>query len=163
MADVLTHIADGLRPYQDALVDATRQDPRISAWSVGQQIEHIIQADIGILGFIVCPPPEPVTAGLSFTGRLVLWTGYIPRGRAQAPAATLPAGCEVAALTEGLSAIRARLRELAPSLPQLLRDRTRHAHPILGGLTPRQWLRFIVVHQRHHAAIIADLRRSWPA
>ena len=98
--------------------------------------------------------------GPTLVGRLVLASGRIPRGRAEAPERTVPAGLELGEVRDGLERARARFLGLQSKLPALAASRSTFRHPILGNLRPRQWLRFIQVHHDHHRRIIDDIRRS---
>src|ERR1700744_188071 len=67
--------------------------PAVSHWTIGLQLEHVTLVNRVILkdriesalknGEAPAPP---------LLGRVVLLTGYIPRGRGNAPASTVPAG-----------------------------------------------------------------------
>lgn len=69
--------------------------PAVSGWSVAEQLEHLLRVDRGILGRLgeAARGSAPEAAGgPSVTGRLVLVTGTIPRGRGSAPDGTRPEG-----------------------------------------------------------------------
>lgn len=36
-------------------------------------------------------------------------------------------------------------------------SRARYPHPVLGSLTPAQWLRFLAVHHWHHEKVIDEI------
>lgn len=155
---VLADIRAGWSSYAPLCAQAAARAPAVSAWSVGEHIDHVARAHAGILRFFAEPAPEPdATRGITLLGRFVLLTGRIPRGRGKAPAATLPATPDADALRTAVTAVAQRLDALAAD-PTPCRDRSRRwMHPVFGGLHRAQWLGFLRIHQAHHAAIIRDI------
>ncbi len=138
-----------------------RRDDGVSAWDVGQQVEHLARADSGIVKWVLATIDEPGrgqrTGRPSGAGRAVLATGWIPRGRGRAPEGTVPGGLSEADLLGRLEAVRATCEELRPRLRALQRSRRTREHPVLGHFTPAEWLRFLHVHHRHHDKIIRKI------
>lgn len=138
----------------------------VSAWSVGQQLEHVMLADTRVLDSIERLSQAEadgleVTAGSpSLVGRIVLATGFIPRGRATAPEATLPGGMDAEALARRLGEVRDRVSSLEESLGALESVRGTSRHPILGRFTPRRWVQFSGVHHAHHWRIVQDILKA---
>src|SRR5437588_3795644 len=133
------------------------QAPAVSGWSVAEQLEHLLLVDRGVvklIGHILDDPRPMPAAGINLEGRLVLLAGYIPRGRAQAPAPHLPTPSPAAAVRAGIPEIDRRLRDLALRLGDLERSAGRARHPRFGGLDGRQWMRFLAVHHHHHLKIV---------
>lgn len=137
--------------------------PAVSGWSVGQQLEHLWRADTRILESIeqlaaAQEADEPAEGGgPTLLGHVILVTGFIPRGRAQAPASTTPTGLAPAELKSRLGALRDRAAALEPSLATLESVRATSPHPILGRFDPRTWVRFCGVHHAHHGRIVRDI------
>jgi hypothetical protein len=137
--------------------------PAVSGWSVAEQLEHLLLVDRGVLkalGHILDDPRPMPKAGINFEGRLVLLAGFIPRGRAQTPAANRPTAEPEAAVRAGIPEIERGLRALAPRLGELERSGGRARHPRFAGLGGRQWVRFLAVHHHHHLKIVRDIRRA---
>ena len=131
--------------------------PEVSGWSVGEHLDHLIKVASGVSGRILAGPREGApTSSLSFTGKVVLLLGRIPRGRAKSPA--------------GLEGEKRTVDELRNSLAQTrfesitsehLRGRLSVGkHPVFGELSASEWLRFLVVHHRHHERIIGYILRK---
>lgn len=141
----------------------------VSGWSIPQHVDHIASATLLNLKAAVAlsvaalehdPDLGTNEPGPKLVGLLILATGRIPRG-ADAPTAVLPAA------EPALQELRARILswtplmdELRPQAQQLDAVRRRIPHPLLGGFDPRQWLRFALLHSRHHARIVARIERA---
>jgi hypothetical protein len=97
---------------------------------------------------------------LSLLGRLVLFFGFIPRGKGRTPDPFRPETVEIAPLRRNLADLRDRIADLAPHLGTLQRSNASFRHFVFGELTPAEWLRFLGVHHHHHLKIIRDVRKS---
>ena len=93
-------------------------------------------------------------------GRVVLKTGFIPRGRGKAPRATRPAERDAEDIEAGMRRLAGRLDELLEQLPLLEEAGWRTLHPYFGALDISEWMRFMDVHHRHHLKIVRDIRKA---
>lgn len=145
----------------DAEVLETRK-PSVSGWSVGEHVDHLVLAEQALLEWVegaIDDPASRSTGGApNRTGRLVLVSGWIPRGRAKAPGPTVPDTPDLSLLPGRLADLARLSGRLEPRLSEVHASRTTFEHPILGHFTPAQWLRFLDVHHRHHEKIIRDIR-----
>ncbi len=126
---------------------ARRHDPT-SAWSVQQQLEHLLRVDRHILTW------------LHAVANLVIRTGFIPRGKARAPDVAKPDGLELPAIQSGFAEVRDEATALADLLATIAADPCTRKHYVLGYFTPPQWLRFAHVHHHHHDKIIRDILKA---
>jgi hypothetical protein len=113
----------------------------VSAWSVGEHVEHLLLSDRAILGEIERRDAEggPDAGGRAgLLGRLVLWLRFIPRGKGRAPDFARPGRIGVDALEAGLAELGERVRKLEPRLGRIEAARWRFPHPALGSLTALQ-------------------------
>lgn len=134
--------------------------PSVSGWGVGQHLEHLWHSDRGVvrwLGSVRDGRAEGQGRGWTAAGALVLWVGWIPRGRARAPASTEPRGADANTLLEGLRSVRHEVQALGGQLDELGRSTVTLRHPVLGFLTAAHWLRFLHIHHRHHRRIMEDI------
>lgn len=132
--------------------------PSISAWTVAQHLEHILKVNAAISGQIRSEGTgDPAAKPTQFIAYVVLFTRFIPRGRGQSPKDLQPASEIPPGLPADLDAQIASLTAEADALAQALTRPGRFNHPVFGGLTRRQWLRFMTIHTRHHRLIMADL------
>lgn len=137
--------------------------PQVSKWTIGEHIEHCAMALARTAeGFDRAwkAGPKAVAGGPSLAGKIILWTGLIPRGKGKAPAAVLPRRIDPQQVAHALAKERSRWSDLKPQISALQAAGWRLAHPIFGPLSPLQWLRFSEIHLRHHRKVIEDIRRA---
>lgn len=158
----------GLLEGLDACLELSRaparlstRDERVSAWSVHEQVEHLLLADRGIVKWIFRALEEAEPAGRAGeptdVGRAILDAGAIPRGRGPAPDGTIPRGATPPELVDQLEALRELCGGMEARLEAIAASRQTRPHHVLGHFTPAEWLRFLHVHHLHHAAIIDDI------
>ncbi len=155
----LRHLEEELLPIarNESLLPV--REPRVSAWSIGQQLLHVCLVDGAILDTFDRfhrGDLQPVSGGLTPMGRLVFLLGWIPRGRGKAPEFSRPEDPEPAEVREQLEATRDRLAGL--DLERLADLRLTYPHPVFGILDLPRWLRFLQIHHDHHRRIIREIR-----
>lgn len=134
--------------------------PRVSGWSVAQQVDHILNVAQGVFSRLTGEEVE-LPGGINLSGRLLFALGWFPRGVARSPKPVLPAEApEAAALGERLLRIRGDYQGLRFRTALLSSDRRRLAHPYFGALDCAQSLRFVALHTHHHLKIVRDIRRA---
>lgn len=134
--------------------------PRVSGWSVAQQIDHILHAAQAVFSTLTGEGKAPPT-GINPTGRILLRLGWLPRGVAKSPKSALPAEApDAAELAAKLARLRAGFRDLGYRTGLLASRQLLFKHPYFGGLDCRQTLRFLGVHTHHHLKIVRDIRRA---
>jgi hypothetical protein len=135
----------------------------VSRWTVGKQLEHLLLSDETILDRfdrLQDGREGPDPGGPTMLGRLILKTGFIPRGFGKAPGIAKPAGRDAADIAAGLRRLRERVDELDEQLPLLEEAGWRCRHPYFGALEIGEWMRFMDVHHRHHLKIVRDIRKA---
>lgn len=160
-------IIPGVHPHLEhclaIIEDATRGAGADSAvrrqtnqWSAVEVVEHLQRAYLGTAkGFERCLEKDaPIATGQNFKQRVysfaLIRLGKFPEGR-QAPKHIIPAGdLDLGAV---LAATRRDLERLDQAATRTL-ARFGNAkvvdHPILGAFSVNQWLKFHLVHTRHH-------------
>ncbi len=132
---------------------------RVSGWSTHQHLDHMLQVDRSIAKLFDAPESGPLPP-LTTIGRIILATGWIPRGRGRAPAAVAPAPAPPAELADQVRTARELLAESLPPEDLLADPRPIAKHPVFGGLSAARWVRFVVVHHHHHLKIIRDIESA---
>jgi hypothetical protein len=123
-----------------------------SSWCVAAHLDHTLKVTNSTLQILLKPELPVLPKGINLIGRLVLITGWIPRGRGRSPERLR--GAQVPA--EELEAQLALLDEL---IVRVAAEPSRNAspvfrHPFFGGLTFAESLTFLTVHTDHHLKII---------
>ena len=138
----------------------TRRDP--AKWSVAEIVEHLSRAYSGTAkGFDRCVEKgAPLASSTTFKQRVqqfaLITLGMFPEGR-PAPKHIIPTGeIDLAAVLDATRRNLAWLDESAVKAQRALGTGKMLDHPIIGALTVDQWLKFHVVHTRHHAKQIAQ-------
>ena len=133
---------------------AARRDPR--QWSVCEVVEHLQRAYLGTArGFEKClEKGQPIATAVPLKKRLqafaVISLGYFPVGR-EAPKHILPTGeLDLHAVLEAVRRDLARLDAAAVRTREQFGRASVVDHPILGAFSVDQWLKFHLVHTRHH-------------
>lgn len=135
--------------------------PKVSSWSVADQIEHLRLADLSIVRAIRGLDADgPRQGSPRFVGRLVLATAFIPRGKGRAPGITSPDHPDLQQLPDRLGVAREEYASLHERLGALADSPATIRHPALGHFTAAQLLAFGVIHHRHHRKIINDICRA---
>ncbi|MFP3940431.1 MAG: DinB family protein [Thermoanaerobaculia bacterium] len=139
----------------------------VSGWCALEHAEHMAKADEASLRQLDhalersrSGEPGP---RIKLAGRVLLPLGWIPRGVGKAPPTARPEGIDPAEVAEALRRARERVETLRPSLDEIAAADGRASHPVFGGLTPAQWVRFLWMHHRHHLKIVRDIRKAYGA
>lgn len=145
--------------FEPALLDLSVV--RVSRWSVGQQVDHILKVlEVGQRFFE--GPRDPLPRGINLPGRIALALRWFPRGVARSPKAVLPGEISPADLAGRASRLRKFYCDTRLPEGVLADTRPIFPHPFFGGLDGAQSLRFLEVHTHHHMSIVADIRRAAP-
>lgn len=156
-----------MHPHLDAclkiLLDATRgggaecsarKDP--NKWSVAEVVEHLQRAYRGTAkGFEICLEKRaPIATGQTLQQKVAAFVlinlGYFPAGR-EAPKHIIPTGeLDLRTVLDAARRDLERLDAAAVTARAQFGGVKLVDHPILGALTVDQWLKFHLVHTRHH-------------
>jgi hypothetical protein len=153
LAEISALVLDPLRGRSDADCERVRD----GKWSPAQIVEHLA---IGLVGSAHKfaerrdrPPMQrrPRSIVQRVAGLALLDLGWYPQGF-KAPEGTVPAAgitraAAEAHFREGIARWEALERDLLPRRPRDLFLK----HPRLGDLNLSEWIRFHLMHARHHA------------
>lgn len=131
----------------------------VSGWSVAQQIRHITDTTgkiFTIFSKMLDGSWQDPGGSLKPIGYVLLIANYIPRGKAKNPF-PMDERPDRAALAADIESLQNRLATYKANLDRLTAYQGRGNHPALGTLSPTEYLRFCVVHSRHHQKIREDI------
>jgi hypothetical protein len=132
---------------------------KVSRWSVGLQIDHVLKVLEAGERFLAPEAPE-LPHRMNLVGHFTLALGWIPRGVGKSPRGVLPTEQNPAELAGRAAHLRKTYCE-RPLPEALLADpRPVFPHPYFGGLNAVQGIRFLGIHTHHHMKIVADIRRA---
>ena len=137
-------------PRADVLV------PDVSKWSVGMHVQHCCLATIAVCDSLVASEPPVPRSSFSLVTSAIFLTGRIPRGRGKSPEQAIPRDEIWTNELEGLLLDAERRLEAAR---QASRDQW-FRHFAFGVLDRDRTLKFIGIHNRHHARIVQDILRA---
>lgn len=149
------------------LPEATIQGkvPSISAWPPLVHLHHVALVNEIALAKIEeilaegNPSSTGSRGGLHPLGWLCIRIlGFIPRGRGRAPGVVIPPPGSTR--EAALCAIRARIAQtarLASLTQEIWEAHGRRKHFVFGYLCASDWLRFAIIHTRHHLRIVQDI------
>lgn len=162
-APLLQRIADQMRDVEALIAGGetllAERRTKVSAWSVGQQVDHVLKAANGILA--TAQAARPVERGaLRLTGRIVLLTGFIPRGVGKAPERAHGVDRPAPELQAAVERCRERLADLRSRPETWQLHHPVYLHHIFGGMNPAQAVRLVAIHTHHHLKIVRDIRRA---
>jgi len=149
-------IEQTLDSFREAVKHAEVAAPAVSSWSVGEHIHHCCLSMIGISKSLRKSTPPAPRAKPTVARSAVLYFGFIPRGRAQSPSFIVP---KPSTPQEELRAMLDQSAELLLMAHSLDRS-TWFTHPLMGPMQRDQALKFVLVHNRHHLKIVADILKQ---
>ena len=151
--EVLDIYRNRLDTIPDDLFNVTPPD---GGWSCAEVYSHILQADLGsTIAIKKCTQSNlrPTSKGRSLLGLLVLSFGRFPPVRVKVPealAAKIPAkNISKEEARNLLVKCRKRIIDVTPLIHNSS-PHYRYKHTRLGMLNARQWLKFILIHSKHH-------------
>ena len=135
------------------IANADKSNVKVSAKTVGWQIDHSLKVIIGSSTAFLDSTPTEYKPKFNFT-RFVLYTlNYIPRGKGKAPKAVTYDG-EISKdyLLKNIEVARNNVAKV-----NVITDNHYFAHYLFGHLTKKKYIKFLNLHTKHHLKIIEDI------
>lgn len=159
-----------LRQTDRFTLEELRRKPSEDEWSLGQMYLHLVHSALHmqLSNAQACLAASGEEAGgaaeKTEDGRRVFEMGGFPPVRIQVPPSkqyTPPLPERKEQITEGLEAVRLRMRELEPAVGEA-QGGAAVPHPRFGGLNAAEWYKLVEMHFRHHllqeARLIKELK-----
>lgn len=136
------------------IANSTERKEEISKSSVGWQIDHSLKVILVICKSIKDSNPKDYKPKFSLIKSLIMLTGYMPRGKANAPKITKSEEVHFseAFLLEKIEEAKAELASL-----EAYDENTFFPHPFFGHVNKANTVRFLEIHTNHHLKIIRDI------
>ena len=129
---------------------------KISSAAVGWHIEHSLLVLNSITNALSTSDPLKYKRKYSIIKLMVFAFGKIPRGKGRAPEIVKPKNpVSAKTLQELLSKTRVKLKEL-----EGLESGSYFRHPVFGDLRLQDAKKFLIIHTKHHLAIINDILKD---
>jgi len=158
MQSVMPTLTGQLDELEGYLSKTANVNDSVSAWSVGQQIEHTLSALSAMSVALRRGRNEADDRRPNRFLAMVLESGTIQRGRVKAPKAMLPSELpEEKALQRLILKTRKRVSVLEELPPE-----ASFVHHILGPMHRNEALLFMTIHTEHHLKIIRDILQEAP-
>ena len=155
MLSFVKRLDEQLLDIEAHVIDANVRTAEISAWNVGQQLEHLLIAMTGIMRGLQ-RGQMPHEARKSNELRDYAFTKKsFPRGAVQAPAVALPSDSPD---TKSLKRLVLKPRNRLAGIMDIPSESMMN-HPILDWMTRDECIEFMTIHNDHHLAIIRDILR----
>jgi DinB superfamily len=152
----MSKVAGLIQELQSKIPQMDVSNPSVSASSVGWHIAHALLVNNRIITGLSKSNAAEYRGKFSVKKLLVYATGKIPRGRARAPDAVVPANDFTAAsLQQHADTALEKIKEMDGLLPNNFIE-----HPVFGNLNVKNTIRFLEIHLRHHLSIIDDILRT---
>ena len=140
--------------------------PPIGGWSYSEVYAHIFDASLlSLLAVQKCLDGEGVTEKTHFGVKAILFFGMLPPGkRYKVPKRLMDRAKKIdfATATQFIDDFEVQLAKTTPHLEKA-NPSHKMAHPRLGYLNAKQWLRFIEIHLNHHLKQLKRIEKSFLA
>ena len=138
--------------------------PPIGGWSYSEVYCHIFDASIlSVDAVMACLDGKGEHKPTAFMARLILFAGAFPPGMKFKVPKRLESRVKIISKSEARDLIEQFRNKLAPNESRMEQasSTVKTAHPRLGYLNAKQWLRFIEVHLNHHLKQLQRIEKSF--
>jgi hypothetical protein len=159
---------DNYRAQLDTIPDELfTVPPPGGGWSYAEVYSHILQATLASsIGLERSAHNNclPTKKGLTFLGRLMMFTGRFPPVKVKVPeivTAKMPA---TKISKEDAKNLLIKCRKRIDETTPLLKNSSpgsRYKHPRLGMLNAEQWFKFIRIHAQHHLKQLSRIKKKF--
>lgn len=156
--------AERLKPFTNP-VDDTRfnQTPPAGGWSYSEVYSHILDSTLlSLMAAANCLKGEGKNEKTAFAVKVILFFGMLPPGKRYKVPKRLADRVKKITVAEAQQLIE-KTRDQVEKLkaePWSTSTNSKVAHPRLGYLNARQWLRFIAIHFNHHLKQLTRIDRT---
>ncbi len=161
----IAKIVSAYKVRLDSLNDEEfQQTPPIGGWSYSEVYAHIFDSSLlSLLAVQKCLNGDGLTEKTHFGAKAILFFGMLPPGkRYKVPKRLVDRAkkIDLAVAKQFISDFEFRLTEISIDFEKS-NPSIKVAHPRLGYLNAKQWLRFIQIHLNHHLKQLVRIEKSF--
>jgi hypothetical protein len=132
------------------------ESEKVSSKGTYWHVDHALSVIQKVTQSLNDSKPSDFEPHRSFLKTVILFTGYMPRGKGRAPKQTISADeISMDDLTKSLTETRVAVKKLSKTGLNKAFN-----HPLFGWLTKKETVRFIGIHTHHHLKIIRDIKKE---
>lgn len=150
----MKQLTEYLKEIERSIPNAHEMNEKVSAQSVGWQLDHTLRVIIGISRELAKEKEGVYKSKRNVAKSIIFLTKTIPRGRGRAPERVVSKDNDFT--TEKLSSLVDLARESLSELKMVPKDNY-FTHPLFGNLKKKKAIKFIGIHTKHHLKIVRDI------
>ena len=148
----MTH-QESIQAIKQYIPSAEKSNLAVSKSTVAWQLDHSLKVLNGIALTLKKSDPKNFKPKFSIQKSIILFTGYIPRGKAKAPKeVNYKNDISIESLQEQVKQAEKLIQEV-----EKLPASSFFHHPFFGDLDLKTSLKFMGIHTKHHIKIIKDI------
>ena len=152
----LNKLSRQITELQTYVNQENKQDPSVSKVGTYWHLDHGLNVINGITGYLKDSNPTDYYPKRSFLKTAIMWSGYMPRGKARAPKGTV--SNEEITQESLINKFNYSWKSIE-LLESMSEDKT-FKHPMFGWMKKRKTIKFITIHTNHHLKIIKDITKQ---
>jgi hypothetical protein len=156
----VTSQIDKLRSWCSSPLDILSKESPVSLWKIKDHLEHLTVTGRSTIMLIEQALQNKQKKEVNRDGRELFQLGVIPRGKTKSPVFAKPKDTNIKKIQNSITRFQNQMTMLSDQLKTISKHDGTSEHPLLGYLTPKQWLQFVLIHQNHHLEIISDIINS---
>lgn len=159
--DIVERYRSKLKEIDDSVWQIT---PPIGGWSYSEVYYHIFDASqLSLLQLLVSADGKGKVKPTAFLVKLILALGMLPPGKRYKAPKTLTDRLKKLSKEEILLMLERFSQQLETAYPKINAAdlSTKAAHPVMGYLNAKHWLRFIGIHLNHHWKQLNRIEKSF--
>ncbi len=151
---------DKLKNWCSSPLDVLSKESPVSLWKIKDHLEHLTVTGRSTIMRIEEALQNKHKKEVNPDGRKLFKLGAIPRGKTKSPNFAKPKDTNIKKIKNSFSRFQKQMMMLSDQLKTISNHDGTSEHPLLGYLTPKQWLQFVLIHQNHHLEIITEILNS---
>lgn len=144
---------EAIHSIRKNIPNANKSNPSVSKVNVAWHLDHSLKVIIAITETLKNSKPANYNPKFSILKSIIMFTGFIPRGKARAPkAVNNKENISIESIEKQLEYAEKLLAEV-----KKLPENSYYTHHMFGDLNLASTLKFIGIHSNHHLKIVKDI------